>query len=98
MVLDVRLPGGIAESVEVAAYYFVAETVTNTTKHAEASRIDVTAELRDGRLWVCVRDDRVGGADPACRSGLRWLQDSIQAIRPDPNTPQPLCRRKRPRH
>jgi signal transduction histidine kinase len=80
VVLDVRLPGGVAESVEVAAYYVVAETLTNTTKHAEASRIDVTVELRDGRLWVCVRDDGVGGADPARGSGLEGLKDRIEAF------------------
>jgi signal transduction histidine kinase len=80
VVLDLRLPGGVAESVEVAAYYVVAETLTNTTKHAEASRIDVTVELRDGRLWVCVRDDGVGGADPACGSGLVGLKDRIEAF------------------
>jgi signal transduction histidine kinase len=67
VMLDLRLPEGVAESVEAAAYYLVAETLTNTTKHAEASRIDVTAELRDGRLCVCVRDDGIGGADPANR-------------------------------
>ena len=78
--LDLRLPGGIAESIEVAAYYVVAETLTNTTKHAEASRVDVTVELRDGRLWVRVRDDGVGGADPACGSGLVGLKDRIEAF------------------
>ena len=80
VVLDVRLPGGVAEPVEVAAYYVVAETLTNATKHAEASRIDVTVELRDGRLRVCVRDDGVGGADPACGSGLVGLKDRIEAF------------------
>ena len=80
VVLDARLPGGVAESVEVAAYYVVAETLTNTTKHAEASRIDVTVELRAGRLWVSVRDDGVGGADPACGSGLVGLKDRIEAF------------------
>jgi signal transduction histidine kinase len=80
VVLDVRLPGGVAESVEVAAYYFVAETLTNTTKHAEASRIDVTVELRAGHLWVCVRDDGVGGAAPTRGSGLVGLRDRIEAF------------------
>jgi signal transduction histidine kinase len=81
-VLDVQLPEGVAvaDSVEVAAYYVIAETVTNTTKHAEASRIEVTVELRDGRLWVCVRDDGVGGADPACGSGLVGMKDRIEAM------------------
>jgi signal transduction histidine kinase len=80
VVLDVQLPEGVADSVEVAAYYVIAETVTNTTKHAEASRIDVTVELRDGRLSVCVRDDGVGGADPACGSGLVGLKERIEAM------------------
>jgi signal transduction histidine kinase len=78
--LDLRVPGGIAESVEVAAYYVIAETLTNTTKHAEASRIDLTVELRDDRLRVSVRDDGVGGADPACGSGLEGLKDRIEAF------------------
>jgi signal transduction histidine kinase len=80
VVLDLRLPEGAARAVEVAAYYVVAETLTNTTKHAEASRIDATVELRDGRLWVCVRDDGVGGADPARGSGLVGLKDRIEAF------------------
>jgi len=80
VVLDVQLPEGVAESVEAAAYYFVAETLTNTTKHAEASRVDVSVGLRDGRLWVRVRDDGVGGADPARGSGLVGLKDRMETF------------------
>ena len=80
MELDVRLPEDVADSVETAAYYFVAETVTNTTKHAEASRIEVSVEPRHDRLWVRVRDDGVGGADPARGSGLVGLTDRIEAF------------------
>jgi len=80
VVLDVRLPERVTGSVEVAAYYVVAETMTNTTKHAEASRVDVTVELRDDGLWLRVRDDGVGGADPACGSGLEGLKDRIEAF------------------
>jgi signal transduction histidine kinase len=80
MELDIRLSGEVTESVEVAVYYFVAETVTNTTKHAGASRVEVTIEGRDSHLWVCVRDDGVGGADPACGSGLVGLKDRIEAF------------------
>jgi signal transduction histidine kinase len=80
MVLDVRLPGGIADEVEVAAYYVVAETITNTAKHAEASRVEVTVEPRDSRLWICVQDDGVGGADPTRGSGLVGLNDRIEAF------------------
>jgi len=74
VVLDTQLPGRVAESVEVAACYVVAETLTNSTKRAEASRVDVTVELRDSGLWICVRDDGVGGADPARGSGLGRAQ------------------------
>jgi len=80
MELDVRVPQQIADSVETAAYYFVAETVTNTTKHAEASRVEVTIEPGDGGLRISVRDDGVGGADPACGSGLVGLRDRIEAF------------------
>jgi signal transduction histidine kinase len=80
VVLDVRYPGRVAESVEAAAYYVVAETLTNTTKHAEASCVDVTVELRDDGLWVSVRDNGVGGADPAYGSGLVGLEDRIEAF------------------
>ena len=78
--LDVRLPTGVADAVEVAAYYVVAETLTNTTKPAEASRIDVAVEQRGKDLWLCVRDDGIGGADPACGSGLLGLKDRIDAF------------------
>jgi len=80
VVLDARLPEGLGESVEVAVYYLIAETLTNIAKHAQASRIDVTVEPRDRHLRVCVRDDGVGGADPACGSGLVGLKDRIEAF------------------
>jgi signal transduction histidine kinase len=73
---DVRLP----ESIEVAAYYVVAETLTNTAKHAHASVVRVAAEALDGSLRVSVRDDGVGGADPTRGSGLVGLADRVEAL------------------
>jgi signal transduction histidine kinase len=68
-------------AVEVTAYYVVAEALTNTIKHARASHSEVTVEQRDRRLWVCVRDDGVGGAEATQRgSGLIGLQDRVEAI------------------
>jgi signal transduction histidine kinase len=77
--LDVGVSGRLAEPVEIAAYYLVAEMLTNAAKHANASHVDVTAVARDGALGVCVRDDGVGGADPA-GSGLVGLSDRVQAL------------------
>jgi len=74
-VIDDRLP----EPIEVAAYYVVSEALTNATKHANASRVDVEA-VRDGGLRLSIRDDGVGGADPAGGSGLVGLRDRVEAL------------------
>jgi len=66
--------------VEVTAYYVVAEALTNTTKHARASYAEVIVDQRDSTLWVCVRDDGVGGAETRRGSGLIGLHDRVEAI------------------
>ena len=74
--LDRRPP----EPVEAAAYFIVAEALTNVARYAEASsaRIDVTRE--DGLVTVAIADDGVGGADPTNGSGLRGLADRVAAL------------------
>lgn len=78
--LDVRVESRLAPPVEVAAYYTVAEALANATKHARASVVRVEAAVRGDRLHVSVRDDGVGGADPARGSGLIGLTDRIEAL------------------
>jgi signal transduction histidine kinase len=78
--LDVEIAHRISEPVEVAAYYVAAEALTNAAKHAHASVARVEAGIRDGRLHLSVRDDGVGGADPARGSGLIGLKDRVEAI------------------
>ena len=80
VVLDVRVQGRLPESVEVAAYYVVAEMLTNAAKHAHASTVHVDVAGTDGVLHVSVRDDGVGGADPARGSGLVGLRDRVEAL------------------
>jgi PAS domain S-box-containing protein len=74
--LDKRLPG----PVEAAAYYVVAEALTNVAKYAEASSVRVSAARENGRVVVEVVDDGVGGADPEGGSGLRGLADRVEAL------------------
>jgi signal transduction histidine kinase len=64
----------------VAAYYVVAETLTNAAKHARASvvRVEVTRTTR--ALRVSVGDDGAGGADPSRGSGMVGLQDRVGAL------------------
>jgi signal transduction histidine kinase len=78
--LDVRAEARLPEPVEVAAYYVVAEALTNAAKYARASVIHVAVEARGGILRVTVRDDGEGGADPARGSGLLGLKDRAEAI------------------
>jgi len=78
--LDVRDDGRLAESLEVAAYYVVSEALTNAAKHSGASRVEVEVEVHEHTLRIAVRDDGVGGAEPARGSGLLGLKDRAEAI------------------
>ncbi len=78
--LDVDLAERLPETVEVAAYYLVAEGLTNIAKYAEAESATVDVERRNGTLVVEVSDDGKGGADPKGGSGLRGLADRVEAL------------------
>jgi signal transduction histidine kinase len=78
--LDVRVTGRLPEPVEVAAYYTVAEALTNIAKYAGASAAEVEATTGEGVLQVWVRDDGRGGADFDRGSGLAGLKDRIEAL------------------
>jgi signal transduction histidine kinase len=78
--LDVRIRRRLPEPVEAAAYYVVAEALTNAAKHAHASVVRVEADVIDEHLRVSVRDDGVGAADPARGSGLVGLTDRVEAL------------------
>jgi signal transduction histidine kinase len=74
---DERLPGPI----EAIAYFVVAESLANVTKHASASGARVELSRCDGMLRVEVTDDGIGGADAGRGSGLRGLEDRVAAVR-----------------
>ncbi len=70
----------LAPAVEAAAYYVVAEALTNVVKYAQASSAVVRIAHENGVLAVTVGDDGIGGADPADGSGLRGLADRVAAL------------------
>jgi signal transduction histidine kinase len=78
--LDTNLDGRLPDHVEVAGYYVVAEALTNAAKHARPTAIWVAANVVDGRLRLTVRDDGIGGAEPANGSGLTGLTDRVEAL------------------
>nr|WP_173874610.1 histidine kinase [Streptomyces albus] len=76
---EVELPGRFPEPVETAVYFAVSEILTNTAKHAAASRVWLDAlYARDApggaAIRVSVTDDGKGGASPEAGSGLRGVQ------------------------
>jgi PAS domain S-box-containing protein len=75
-----RLEGRLPRAIEAAAFYMVAEALTNSSKYAGAARVRVRVDRTDGTVAVVVADDGLGGADPAKGSGLRGLTDRIEAL------------------
>jgi signal transduction histidine kinase len=67
-------------AVESAAYFVVTEALANVARHARATSAAVTIERAGDRLVIEVRDDGVGGADPARGTGLRGLRDRVIAL------------------
>jgi signal transduction histidine kinase len=78
--LDVQVTGRLSDPVEIAAYYVVAEALTNSAKHANASIVDVRVESGESMLRVCVCDDGRGGARVGRGSGLAGLRDRVEAL------------------
>jgi signal transduction histidine kinase len=77
-----ELPEGrLPAHVEAAAYYVVAEAITNVGKYARASSATVSVSRSNGAATVSVTDDGVGGADPARGSGLRGLAARVEALK-----------------
>jgi signal transduction histidine kinase len=67
-------------TVEGAAYFVIAEALTNVAKYAMAKTATVHASGRGNELSIEVVDDGIGGADPGSGSGLRGLVDRLAAL------------------
>jgi signal transduction histidine kinase len=77
----VEVPGErLPEPVEAAAYFVIAEALTNVAKYAHANAATVAVRRINGHACVEIRDDGVGGADPGRGSGLRGLADRVGAL------------------
>ncbi|GAT70434.1 histidine kinase [Planomonospora sphaerica] len=74
--LDRRLDA----AVETAAYFVIAEALTNVAKHSRAGRCTIGLRHGGGTLRVWAADDGVGGAAPDKGHGLRGLEDRLHAV------------------
>ena len=81
-IVDSTLKAGERQphAVERAAYFVVAEALTNVAKHASATRCEVRCRLEGNRLVVEVWDDGKGGAAAAPGGGLAGLRDRVEAL------------------
>ncbi|MDN5767398.1 MAG: histidine kinase [Humibacillus sp.] len=68
------------EAVETAAYFVVAEAVTNARKHADTVHVAISMALRDSQLQLVVADTGVGGARLCPGGGLAGLADRVVAL------------------
>jgi signal transduction histidine kinase len=78
--VDVTTSARYPEPVEIAAYYVASEALANAAKHARASVVHVELDTPGTVLRLAIRDDGIGGADPARGSGLTGLRDRIEAV------------------
>jgi signal transduction histidine kinase len=79
--LDADLLGDrLDAAVETAAYFMVAEALTNVAKHSHARRCAVGLRHGAGTLRAWVTDDGVGGAALGKGHGLRGLEDRLHAV------------------
>src|SRR5580700_4570010 len=67
-------------TIEAVAYFVVSESLTNITKHAQASQAEVVVQRAGDRLHIIISDDGVGGADPARGTGLAGLAKRAAAV------------------
>jgi signal transduction histidine kinase len=70
----------LPDSIEVAAYYVVAEALTNAAKHAQASEVTIRAHTTGASLDLLISDDGIGGADSDKGTGLIGLKDRIEVL------------------
>jgi signal transduction histidine kinase len=78
--LELRVGSRLPEHVEVGAYYMVSEALTNAAKYAQASVVHVELDAGETTVRLAIRDDGIGGADPAQGLGLLSLRDRVATL------------------
>ena len=110
--VDSALAGRLAPAVETALYRIMQEGLTNITKHAAATHVDLQLWRDDERVHGLLRDDGVGfavehvmGQTGPRGLGLLGIQERLEALGGPSRSPRPpgraqrsrsRCRRQRP--
>jgi signal transduction histidine kinase len=78
--VHINVPGRGSAPVESAAYFVIAEALTNVVKHSGATRAWVQLEYEPGKLVAIVGDNGTGGAAPRADGGLRGIERRLSAF------------------
>jgi signal transduction histidine kinase len=78
--VDGGVPGRLETPVESAAYFAIAEALTNVARHSGASSAWVSLRHEGAALFLMVGDDGHGGADPTAGTGLRGIERRLAAF------------------
>ncbi len=73
-------PDPLPDAIASAAYFVVAESLTNASRYGRAAKVRVCVSRDGDRLEIEVADDGVGGADPSRGTGLRGLADRVELL------------------
>lgn len=79
-VLQAEQVGRLPAAVEAAAYFAVAEALTNVAKHSGAEHAKVSLSTTGQTLVVVVHDDGKGGADEKLGTGLEGIRGRVAAL------------------
>ncbi|MCP2169235.1 sensor histidine kinase [Goodfellowiella coeruleoviolacea] len=78
--VDIDLPVRLPAPVESAAYFAIAEVLTNAAKHSGAGNAWVRVRYEDGQLGMMVGDNGRGGATAAPGGGLHGIERRLSAF------------------
>ena len=77
--VDARIDHRLPPVVETAAYFVVAESLTNIAKHGGGAGAQVSLSIHGDRLGIEVSDDGPGGANTE-GGGLTGLRNRVEAL------------------
>ncbi|MDN4464506.1 sensor histidine kinase [Microbacterium aurantiacum] len=90
--LDVRIDERCSKTAETAAYFVIAEALTNAAKHSRASECRVVVRQREGGiLWARVEDNGIGGARIVPGGGLDGIANRVLGAGGEFRLDSPVC-------
>ena len=78
LTVDVARP--LPQPIELAAYFVASEALANVAKYAHATAVTLRVARNGTNVTIEIADNGIGGADASRGSGLRGLEDRVEAL------------------